>query len=359
VALLARVADRIYWGARYGERAEDTARIIRAFSDLLIDLPTELPLRWEPLVAIAGSGPLYHEHNGDDAGEDAVMRFLIADTANPASIASSVAWSRENMRTTREVLPREAWQALNGLHQYVSSEADRAVNRRARDRFLGRVIDDNRRMDGTIESTMTRANPYRLWRLGRLIERADMTTRVLGVRAASILQLRALDLHDDHDEVQWMGVLRSISALQMYQRATHGPIEGPSVVRFLLYYSRFPRSVQGCLDTMRAVLADLPRPEPVLAALDDADAVLASCGPAADDGAALDDAMDHVQVALAALDRAITDRYFSTAAVPGTAPVSGGAPGANGGESRNVQRQEQRTPDPDGVASRSGRPITT
>jgi uncharacterized alpha-E superfamily protein len=316
VALLSRVADRIYWGARYAERAEDTARIIRAFSDLLIDLPTDLPLRWEPLVAIGGGGVLYSERNGEESGEESVMRFLIADPTNPGSVASSVAWSRENLRTTREVLPREAWQALNGLHQYVASEADRAVARRARDRFLGRVIDDNRLMDGTIESTMTRANPYRLWRLGRLVERADMTTRVLGVRAASILQLDELDLADDHDEVQWMGVLRSVSALQMYQRATHGSIDGPSVVRFLLYYSRFPRSVQGCLDTMRAVLADLPRNEPVLAALEDADAVLSSCDPAADDGAALDDAMDRVQVALSGLNEAVTTRYFSTTEVP-------------------------------------------
>ena len=312
MALLSRVADRIYWSARYGERAEDTARIIRAFSDLLVDLPSHLPLRWEPLVAIAGGGALF----GEAHGEEAVMRFLVADRSNPGSILSSLAAARENMRTTREVVPREAWQALNGLYQYAASEADRSTDRRTRDRFLGRVVDDNRRLDGVIESTMTRANPYRMWRLGRLMERADMTTRVLGVRAASILQLRGLGLDDDHDEVQWMGVLRSVSALQMYQRATHGPIEGASVVRFLLYYSRFPRSVQGCLDTMRAVLVDLPAAEPVLAALDEADATLASCGPAADDGTALDDAMDAVQVALASLDRAITERWFPRATPP-------------------------------------------
>ena len=156
------------------------------------------------------------------------------------------------------MLPREAWQTLNGLQQYVLAEAERAVERRTRDRFLARVIDDSRRLDGVLESTMTRADPYRMWRLGQLIERADMTTRVLGVRAASILQMQSTDRvesFDDHDEVQWMGVLRSVAALQMYQRATRGPIEGPSVVRFLLFDSQFPRSVRGCLDAMRAVLA--------------------------------------------------------------------------------------------------------
>lgn len=327
MALLARVADRIYWGARYVERAEDTARIVRSYGDLLIDLPTDVALSWEPLVALTGHDPAA----GDIVGEQAVMEFLLADTANPSSIVTSVARARENLRTTREVLPREAWYALNGLHQFAASEAERAVGRRTRDRFLGRVIDDSRRLDGVLESTMTRANPYWMWRVGRLLERAEMTTRVVGVRAASILQTRSrpaavqrqdtstpesrsaheASAADQHAEVQWMGALRSVSALQMYQRATHGPIEGPSVVRFLLYYSRFPRSVQGCLDEMRSVLSSLPDPEPVVVALDAADAALAACDPSADDGAELDASMDRVQVALAALGSAVHARYFS------------------------------------------------
>jgi uncharacterized alpha-E superfamily protein len=335
VSLLSRVAERLYWGARYVERAEDTARIIRSYGDLMVDLPSDVPLRWEPLVALTGSEPL----RGDGRGEREVMEFLIADASNQSSIETTVARARENLRTTREVLPREAWYALNGLHQYVSSEAERAVGRRTRDRFLGRVIDDSRRLDGVLESTMTRANPYRMWRLGRLLERADMTTRVVGLRAASILQMQAdgytqtqlqdpvtgqiqaiteatagpgdEPVRDDQDEVQWMSALRSVSALQMYQRATHGPIEGPSVVRFLLYYSAFPRSVQGCLDEVRSVLAQLPDPETVVHALDRAEAVLASCDPGADDGAVLDAAMETVQAALADLGRAVDVRYLS------------------------------------------------
>ncbi|MEX2625312.1 MAG: alpha-E domain-containing protein [Ilumatobacteraceae bacterium] len=342
MALLARVADRLYWAARYTERAEDTARIVRSYGDLMVDMPSDLPLRWEPLVALIGSQPL----DSTERGEREVMEFLIADESNPSSVAATVGRARDNLRTTREVVPREAWSALNGLHQYVSSEAERAAGRRSRDRFLGRVIDDSRRLDGVLESSMTRAHPYWMWRLGRLLERADMTTRVVGLRAASILQMQAMFAlahddagtstqpptasqqqsqsggptspasgdepdRDDQDEVQWMSALRSVSALQMYQRATHGPIEGPSVVRFLLYYSSFPRSVQGCLDEMRAVLAHLPGPDGVVAALDEADAVLASCDPGADDGAVLDDAMEAVQASLATLGTAIDARYLS------------------------------------------------
>ena len=182
-----------------------------------------------------------------------------------------------------------------------------------RDRFLARVIDDSRRLDGVLDSTMTRANPYRLFRLGRLIERADMTTRVLGVRAAALLQLESAGVEPVSDEVQWMGVLRSLSALQMYQRATRGPIDGEAVVRFLLFYASFPRSVQSCLDEIRSIVVTLPSPQDVLATLDDAEAVLAAARPIASDGHALDDAMDQVQSAITRLDQAIDARWVSAA----------------------------------------------
>ena len=160
---------------------------------------------------------------------------------------------------------------------------------------------------------MTRQNSYRMFRLGRVIERADMTTRVLGVRAAALLQMQATGIDPLSDDVQWMGVLRSLSALQMYQRATRGPIDGEAVVRFLLFDASFPRSVQGCLDEMRTVLVALPTPHDVLAVLDEAEEELAEARPIASDGHELDDAMDRVQVAMTRLDEAIHARYAAHA----------------------------------------------
>jgi uncharacterized alpha-E superfamily protein len=311
MALLARVADRLYWGARYLERAEDTARIIRAYHELVIDFPGDVMLRWEPLAAIAGNVASFDYAPDDYTGEIAVLHFLIADHLNEGSIASCVAASRENLRTAREVIPREAWHTVNTLSHYVAANAAGGVRRQGRDRFLARVVDDSRRFDGVLDSTMTRHNSYRLFRLGRVIERGDMTTRVLGVRAAALLQMEASGIDPVSDEVQWMGVLRSLSAFQMYQRATRGPIQGEDVVRFLLYDASFPRSVQCCLDEVRALLLALPAPDGVLAVLDEAEAVLAAARPIASDGHELDDAMDRVQLAVTRLDAAIHDRFVA------------------------------------------------
>lgn len=318
--LLSRVADRIYWAARYMERAEDTARLVRAHGELMADLPAKAHIHWEPLVAVVGSETNFARALADEAAtEQAVVSFLVTDLANPVSVTSCVLAARENLRTTRETVPRDAWMALNDLYLYVGAEADRSADRRVRDRFLTRIIGDSRRLDGVLATSMTHDEAYVMWRLGRALERADMTTRVLGVRAAGVLALRELgDLaegeEEDHDEVQWMGLLRSLSGLQMYQRAVRGPIEGPAVVRFLLEHDRFPRSVRALLREIRLALSELPDPGGPLDAVDRVDAVVRDWASAGTDSAELDKAMDAVQIVLAQLDRRITDRFLRVGA---------------------------------------------
>ncbi|MDA2944158.1 MAG: alpha-E domain-containing protein [Actinomycetota bacterium] len=308
MALLSRVADRVHWGARYIERAEDTARVLRAFGDLYVDFPVAAGLTWGPLVAITGEAPIVSD--SADRGEREVLHRLIADASNPGSIIAAVEAARENLRTTREVMPREAWLAINQIARLARDEAPRAVGRRNRDWFLTRVIEISRRLDGVLESTMTRDPAWHMWRLGRLVERADMTTRVLGVRAASLLR-PAESLGADLADVQWMGVLRSLSALQMYQRAVRGPIEAGDVMRFLLFHEGFPRSVRSCLVGIQSEVLALPDPREVLEAVGDALAALDACDPEASDGWAIDADMDRLQVSLVALDRAIISRYFT------------------------------------------------
>jgi len=309
--LLARTADRLLWGARYLERAEDTARAVRAYGDLVFDYSDEM-LSWEPLAAMTGGD------GAEAVGEREVLTYMLADRANPSSIVSSALAARSNLRTTREVLPREAWQAANQLSQYVQATCSGAVERNLRDGFLLRVIEISRRFDGSVDAAMTRAHPYRMLRIGRLLERADMTTRVLGVAAANALRSertrRASGAREDVaiDEVVWMGVLRSVAALQMYQRATRGPISGIAVVNFLMTYRTFPRSVQGCFDELRVLLTALPNPAGPLERLRVAESLLEASGHEVVEGAALDRAMEGIQGAIADVAAAIHHTYVGS-----------------------------------------------
>lgn len=317
--LLSRVADNLYWGARYLERAEDTARVVRAYTELVIDLPVRATSTWEPLLAIAGSRTTFDEFHLQ-ATELDIVRFLVTEATNSGSIASSVANARENLRTTREVLPREAWQAVNDLFLYVGANASSGVERRTRARFLGRVISDCQQLDGVISTSMSRDEAYELWRLGQALERADMTTRVVGVRAAALLDETDRSGPSGHvgragvyEDVQWMGLLRSVSALQMYQRHTRGPIDPVGAVRFLLFDAEFPRSVSFCVARMREALLALPKADDTVPAVDELVSVLGAVPTRADDAVALDDAMDQVQLGLAAVSDRVRDVFLNAA----------------------------------------------
>lgn len=314
MALLSRNADRLFWAARYLERAEDTARMVQEFGELFDDMPSDVDdsaRRWAPLLAVCGDRSMLDS----DASEREVVNALVCDPDELSSVAGAVAAARANLRTTREVLPREAWHTVNDLSLFVAAEAARAESRRFRSHVLARVANDSRRLDGILTSSMTRDAAWQMWRIGRYLERADMTTRVVGVRAALLMAEanRADTSVRRYDEVHWMGVLKSLSALQMYQRATRGTIEASSVVRFLLFDNRFPRSVRFSLDEIDRSLDHLSRPESVRAAVDEARTALTSTSTMATttDGADLDQAMDWVQSLIGKVNDAVTDRYLN------------------------------------------------
>jgi uncharacterized alpha-E superfamily protein len=299
--LLSRVAENLYWAARYLERAEDTARIVLQHTNVIIDMPESVSLGWHPLLAILGDPEI---GQGVD-GEAAIVNYLACDRENPSSIVASIVAARENLRTTREVLPRAAWQAINDLFLQVGDRCEEAVPRSSRTKYLSHIVGESQRIVGILAGTMSRDAAYSMLRLGRNIERADMTTRVLDVRAGSLIGGDGA-----FDDIQWVGVLQSLSALQMYRRATRSPLDSNSVVRFCLQSREFPRSVAHCLREVTHCMSVLPARAEVSRAVDIATDKLA--GLALDDisGWHLHLLSDALQNAIGDIHGAIAEEYF-------------------------------------------------
>jgi uncharacterized alpha-E superfamily protein len=306
--LLSRVAEQLYWAARHVERASDTSRVVAEHTHMLVDLPTRLDVTWEPLLAITGSRSSFDERY-PSAEESHVIAFLLADRDNPTSVLSSIVAARENLRSAREALPREAWQALNDLYLYATSHHTEAVDRRSRARFLDKVVAESRRFDGILAGAMSRDEAYTMLCLGQHVERADMTSRVLDVRAVALLRDRSGE--DDgrqHDAVQWAAVLRSLSALQAYHRRRRGPTTGHPTVSFLLRDPDFPGSIAHCLTQVEDLASSLPRSEAVEAAARSAMRTLVAVANAPLDP--LHDGIDEVQQAIAAVHDEVEATYF-------------------------------------------------
>lgn len=263
--MLSRVADTIYWMARYIERAENTARLVNVNGHLLLDLPRRVRLGWAPLIDITGSHDTFFARY-EEADERHVVRFLVTDGANPGSILGSLQLARENARTIRDIIPREAWEQVNQLYLQARENASASQSRRRREDYLRQIILGAQTITGQLAGTMTHDEGYDFLRMGRNLERADMTTRIIDVRSASLLP----ELSDEltpFENIQWMSVLKSLTAYQMYRREMRLRVRRPDVLAFLLQERRFPRAFYHALCEVESCLHNLPHSEKPLEAL--------------------------------------------------------------------------------------------
>ncbi|MEJ8567173.1 alpha-E domain-containing protein [Elongatibacter sediminis] len=252
--MLSRVAERVYWMSRYLERVENTARLVAVYGELLLDLPDEAQLDWSVPLRILGMEDSY-QSLGD--GGDA-LEFLLSSDRNPAALKASLAHARENTRTTRDVVPSEAWRAINELYLHAAEHlSDRA--QRPGSRIPGDIVRRCHEITGILEGTMSHGPAHRFVCLGRSLERADMTSRMIDVAAAILMTGREELRH--HDNTVWRAVLRALSAYQMYRQYVRRRVEGADVVDFLLHDREFPRSVTFCVDVLDEAVAALPRGE--------------------------------------------------------------------------------------------------
>ena len=253
--MLSRVAENVYWMARYVERAENTARLVRVNANLLLDLPRGLTPGWEPLVAITGMNEDFQERH-IEANERNVVRFLIGDATNVNSILSSLRAARENCRTVREIVPRSGWEQINELFLYAKENVNTGVTKRGRHAYLARIITGSQTINGLLSSIMARDEAYQFLRIGQNLERADMTTRIIDVRSTDLLPETPPEMMAV-DTIQWMSVLNSLSAYQMYRRKVQVQVTRKAVLRFLFQNTLFPRSFLHSLNAVEESLGDL------------------------------------------------------------------------------------------------------
>ena len=237
--LLSRVADAVYWMARYIERAENVARYIGVNLNLQLDLPLDPANQWQPLIDTTGDTEAFEKRYGD-ATQARVIEFLAYDTENPNSITSCLSSARENARTVRETISSEMWAQINSMYLQIQSQRSMPEPERLLDAFreirLGCHL-----FQGVTDATMTHNEPWHFLRLGRKLERADKTSRILDVKYFMLFP-STKDVGTPYDDIHWAAVLKSVSGFEMY-RKKYGRITPRDVVDFLVMDRDFPRSV--------------------------------------------------------------------------------------------------------------------
>lgn len=306
--MLSRVAETIYWMARYIERAENTARIVAVNANLLLDLPRGIAPGWRPLVDITGANGLFEEHY-KDYGERQVVRFLIGDERNAGSILSALVAARENCRTVRDFVPREAWELLNEIVLFARDNLAKGMTKGGRHAYLKRMIQGAQSFNGLLSGTMPHDQGYDFLHLGRFLERAEMTTRIIDVRSANLLPDETTELRP-FETIQWVSVLKSMTAYQAYRRSEQVRVLRGPVLRFLFENEAFPRSVKHSVESLRASLVKLPRNDAALRVAGRLIRTLDGTDPRRLDQLGLHAFIDDLQVGIGDLHEEIARTWF-------------------------------------------------
>jgi uncharacterized alpha-E superfamily protein len=240
--MLSRIADSLFWMARYIERAEDTARILDVNYHMMLEQSHQsYRLRWHPLIAMAGEEKPFRQLY-DQADARTVFEFLAFRPDNPSSIVQCIGKARENARTIRDRISREMWEDINRSYHMVSEFNPREEIAAGPHRFCDAVKFACHRFHGVSDATLPHDEGWQFLRVGWSLERAEATARLVDVQYDSVLGAQGLALTPAHH--QWLAVLRSVGAFEAYHRQYHAPILPEKVAEMLILQPYHPRSIR-------------------------------------------------------------------------------------------------------------------
>ncbi len=254
--MLSRVADSLYWLSRYVERAENTARILDVNLQVTLDSehagPEDERLDWQPILATLEDLTCFKKHFSEITAET-VCEYVTFTRENPNSIWSCVGAARENARTVREYIASEMWERLNAFWLWLDSPAAHQLCQSSGIDFYRAVVDYSHQFQGTTNATLTHGEGWHFIQLGKYLERADSSSRILDLKY-HILLPHGERVGGAIDTVQWQAVLKSCSAFEAYRKLHPGQVAPWSVADFIILHDTFPRSIHFCVEAVDSAL---------------------------------------------------------------------------------------------------------
>jgi uncharacterized alpha-E superfamily protein len=244
--MISRVAEHCFWMSRYLERAENTARVLDVNRTLLLDFEVPLEQQWRPLLIISG----IHDRPGEPDAET-VQHYMTWELANLSSIAAALAAARENARIIREVISADMWERLNYYYLWLQGPTAHDLYERGRSDFYSQIKRINQLLHGITDGTMAHGEAWEFFQLGKYLERACQTARILDVKYHFLLPIPQ-HIGTPVDNAHWVAILTSCSGYEPYHKKHHAASDpGSAVADFLIFDGLFPRSVKRCLRECR------------------------------------------------------------------------------------------------------------
>ena len=258
--MLSRVANSLYWMSRYVERAENIARIVDVNLQLLLDFRNineeRLARHWLPIVQATGDEKQFFELHKKATGQT-VTEFLVFQAENSNSIVGSIYQARENARMVRDQITFEFWEELNRLYWFVKTPQARQVWKESPSDFFQQIKAGSVHLIGLASTTLIRTEGWSFMEVGKFLERADKTSRILDLRYQALPGKGLPATGSQADALEWSAILHSCSAWDAYRTLLGAEVNPKLVAEFLLLNEDFPRSVRFCVDEMNRALREI------------------------------------------------------------------------------------------------------
>jgi len=244
--MLSRTADHLFWMSRYIERAESRARLLDVTWQMSL-VPQSLAAanqNWNAIIALNSLEEKFADRYSAVNAEN-VLRFMVSDTGNHASILSCLRLTRENAHAVRGTITSEMWETMNSTWLEAREKSFEQIVNAGVGEFFDWVKMRSSLSRGTTLGTLLQDEAYHFIRLGTLLERADNTARILDVKYHV---LRPQGDEGATDFYQWGALLRSVSAFEVYRKAYRDVITPERVAELLILRMDMPRSLHFCMN---------------------------------------------------------------------------------------------------------------
>jgi uncharacterized alpha-E superfamily protein len=249
--MLSRVAETIFWLARYMERTNGILQLLRTNYISSQDELSEF--NWRPVLTFY-SNLKEEEIKNIEGFSPLVFDVLLLSKENPSSVFNYVTASRENARSIQDHITKEVWQCLNDYYHFIREpQVERQLKFGDPISAFDLLIKHNFLYTGTVDITMTRGEGLNYLNIGRFLERAIQTTYVISI----MLDQMGDEIGNAEAVPEWRYLLYCVYGYEQYIKEYRGKLDPVSVLEMILQNDGFPHSIVYALDQVFKYFARL------------------------------------------------------------------------------------------------------
>lgn len=242
--MIPRIAGNCFWLARYLERAENNARLLRMAEHHSIDpecVGNPIGL-WSTALEVGGTLDTYEERVGP-IDRDAVVRFMTLDRENHSGIVSCFRVARDNARTAKHLLTDFYWDAINATWIEAQALDEARIEELGVEGVVAWSIERCRLVRGAAEDLLRDTVPHVL-ALGEAVERADFTARILAEMMPTLLP-HGTDPAPVGSPLarRWKLLLMGLGLTDTFRREPGAVLEPVRVLELVLLHETSPHSL--------------------------------------------------------------------------------------------------------------------